>query len=107
MGEVGDSLTASVSSSRDSSGALTLTIVGELDIASVGAVDEAIDEYLSDDSRRVVFDLGGLTFMDSTGLALMLQVSKKVDTIEIHSATPIVRRVIEATGLKEILGLQS
>ncbi len=106
MGELGDRLTASVSSSRDSSGALTLTIVGELDIASVGVVDDAIDEYLSDESRRVVFDLGGLTFMDSTGLALMLQVSKKVDTIEIHNATPIVRRVIEATGLEEILGLQ-
>jgi anti-sigma B factor antagonist len=107
MGEVEDSLTASVSSSRDSSGALTLSIVGELDIASVGAVNEAIEEYLSDDSRRVVFDLGGLTFMDSTGLALMLQVSKKVDTIEIYNATPIVRRVIEATGLEEILGLRS
>jgi anti-sigma B factor antagonist len=107
MGEVGDSLTASVSSSHDNSGALTLTIVGELDIASVDAVNEAIDEYLSDDSRRVVFDLGGLTFMDSTGLALMLQVSKRVDAIEIQNATAIVRRVIEATGLKEILGLQS
>ncbi len=107
MGEVGDSLTASVSSSRDSSGVLTLTIVGELDIASVGAVNDAIDDYLSGDSSGVVFDLGGLTFMDSTGLALMLQVSKKVDAIEICNATPIVRRVIEATGLKEILGLQS
>jgi hypothetical protein len=37
----------------------------------------------------------------------MLQVSKKVDTIEIYNATPIVRRVIEATGLEEILGLRS
>jgi anti-anti-sigma factor len=107
MGEVDDGVAASVSSSRDSSGGLTLTMVGELDIASAATVSTAIGDLLTDDSHHVIFDLGQLTFMDSSGLALMLQVSKKVDTIEIHNAQPIVRRVIEATGLTETLGLQA
>jgi anti-anti-sigma factor len=99
-------LAASVTGIRDRSGLLTLTITGELDIASVGAVEEAIEEILTGECRRVVFELGDLTFMDSSGLALMLQVSKKVEMVEVHHATPIVHRVIEATGLDEILGLQ-
>ena len=106
MDGLDNGLAASVTGIRDGSGVLTLTITGELDIASVGAVQETIEEILADDSRRVVFELGDLTFMDSSGLALMLQVSRKVETVEIHHATPIVQRVIEATGLDQILGLQ-
>lgn len=106
MDGVENGLAASVTGVRDVSGVLTLTIAGELDIASVGAVQEAIDEILTDECQRVVFELGDLTFMDSSGLALMLQVSRKVETVEIRHATPIVHRVIEATGLGEILGLQ-
>ncbi len=107
MDEVEDGLAASVSSVPNGSDGVTVTITGELDIASVGPVEEAIEEILTEECRSVVFELADLTFMDSSGLALMVQVSKKVERVEILHATPIVRRVIEATGLVEILGLQA
>jgi anti-anti-sigma factor len=106
MDEVEEGLSASVSGVWDKPDALTVTIAGELDIASVGPVQRAIEDILTEACRTAVFELGDLTFMDSSGLALMVQVSKQVDRVEIRHATAIVRRVIEATGLEEILGLQ-
>jgi len=106
MEAVGDSGSATVEGHREPSGALTLSIAGELDLASVESVQEAIDEALNGNPERIVFDLGGLTFMDSSGIAMMLQVSKRVATMEVRNVTPIVRRVIEATGLVEVLGLE-
>lgn len=99
-------MAATVDGSVDQSGQLTLSIAGELDIASVDQVKESINGLFAGNPQRVVFDLERLTFMDSSGIALMLQMSRRVADVEVLHATPIVRRVIEATGLSEILGLQ-
>ena len=106
MGTVGDKRAATVEVHRDFSGVLTMSIAGELDLASVESVHETIDDALTGGPERVVFDLEGLTFMDSSGIAMMLQVSKRVGNVEVRNVTPIVRRVIEATGLIEVLGLE-
>ena len=82
-----------------------VTIVGELDIASVQAVKEGIEPYLTGVPAQVVFDLGGLEFMDSSGIAMLVQISNQVGAVQIRDATPIVRRVIELTGLDGIFGL--
>ncbi len=107
MAELHDDAAASVNGTMDPTGVLTLSITGELDIVSADGVKEAIQKLFSGNPRRVVFDLEHLTFMDSSGIALMLQMSRRVDEVEILNATPIVRRVIEATGLDQILGLQA
>jgi anti-sigma B factor antagonist len=97
---------AAVEGHWDAPGILTLSIVGELDLSSVDSVSNAINETWGGDRQRVVFDLGGLTFMDSSGIALMLRISRGVDKVEVRNATPTVRRVIEATGLVDVLGLE-
>jgi anti-anti-sigma factor len=43
--------------------------------------------------------------MDSSGLALLVQVARRVGSVEIRHPTPIVRRVIEVAGLQRVLGL--
>ncbi len=102
-----DNAAASVKGAPDPSGGFILSFAGELDIATVDGLRATVDQLLAGDPSRVVLDLERLSFMDSSGIALMLQISKKVETVEIRNATPIVRRVIEATGLSEILGLRS
>jgi anti-sigma B factor antagonist len=97
----------SVEGSVDGQGMATITLRGELDLASVGTVKVGIDKVLTTDTRRVVFDLEELTFMDSSGIALMVQIKNDVGAVEVHNATRIVRRAIEATGLTDILGLLS
>jgi anti-sigma B factor antagonist len=97
--------TASVEASVDADRVATISIIGELDIASVNSVKLDIDRVLGDHPHRVVFDLGKLSFMDSSGIALMVQVANSADSVEIHHCTDIVRRVIEIVGLAETLGL--
>jgi anti-sigma B factor antagonist len=48
-----------------------VALKGELDLATVGAVERRLAE-LRDEGRATVLDLDGLTFMDSTGIRLLL-----------------------------------
>ena len=43
--------------------------------------------------------------MDSSGLALLASVARKVPEVELRDPSPIVRRLIELTGLAEILNV--
>jgi anti-sigma B factor antagonist len=45
-----------------------LTLVGELDIATVPRLDEAIEAALSSGPRQLIVDLRSLGFLDSSGL---------------------------------------
>ena len=60
-----------------SSGCLTVRFVGELDHAAAAgamrAVTAAAEEFLP---RRCVLDLSGLTFMDSSGVAVILRAKR-------------------------------
>jgi anti-anti-sigma factor len=47
---------------------VTLTAVGELDIASVSELETSVEDALARGTRRLVIDLSRLTFIDSSGL---------------------------------------
>jgi anti-anti-sigma factor len=76
---------------------------GELDIATVGAVRSAFDELRSAGWREIVADLRGLTFIDSQGLTLLVQLhhdAKANDwSFAIVDGAPAVRRLLEVTEL--------
>jgi len=55
----------------------------------------------------VIFDLASLTFMDSSGIALLLQVSAKTRTVRVREPSALVRRMIDATGLADVLVVDS
>jgi anti-sigma B factor antagonist len=76
---------------------------GELDMVSVEGVRAVIDEALAGAGERLVFDLSELEFMDSSGIALLISVTRKVPAVEVRNPAAIVRRIIEMTGLTEIL----
>ncbi len=65
-----------------------------------------MEELLGQKPSRVVFDLSQLTFMDSSGIAVMVYVANNVEKIELRQASSIIRRVVEATGLSDILRLE-
>jgi len=52
-------------------GAVHIRLQGELDMSTVPVVEECLRSGLKGGSRRMVVDLRGLTFMDSTGLSLV------------------------------------
>jgi anti-sigma B factor antagonist len=92
---------------QDQSGNAVVSLVGELDISTVGALDEALGKITAARHERLIFDLGGLRFMDSAGIAALVRPAGQVDEICIRDPSPIVRRVIEATGLTGVLKLES
>lgn len=86
-------------------GTQVVRLSGELDITSVERVRSVIGELLSAGTGRLVVETSELTFMDSSGLALLTSVAGKVPEIEIRDPSPIVRRLIDLTGLAQILNV--
>ena len=83
-----------------SSGRLTIRFVGELDHAAASgamrAVASAAEEFLP---RQCVLDLAGLTFMDSSGVAVILRAQRMLSAMGAEQA----RRVLELAGLDSML----
>ena len=67
------------------------------------SVQEVVDQVTGTGVDRLIFDLGGLEFIDSSGLAVLLAAAQKVPSVQLRNPSPIVRRVVEVTGLSEIV----
>jgi len=88
-----------------------LVLSGELDLASAGALTDAVSKLCGEDAREIVLDIGELEFIDSTGLRAIL--SSRVVCAESSCAlvvapeadkvNPQVRRLLQVTGLLERL----
>jgi anti-sigma B factor antagonist len=94
---------------RDGSAA-HLVLIGEFDLSCVKRFGEAFNESVADSPSELVLDLRSLTFVDSTGLALLLKVDNFAREQGIHlymvkSPIEIVQAVFEATGIDKILPL--
>jgi anti-sigma B factor antagonist len=88
---------------RDDRGACRMTLRGELDLATAAQLEHALAEAGGD----VVLDLRGLTFMDSTGVRLLLEAAEARGA-ELRIIAPQdgdVRVTIEETGIAPLLPL--
>lgn len=88
---------------REDDATVTVRLRGEIDLASAPAVESAVRAALPDPPVRVVFDLGELQFMDSSGIAVLLRLACDAAGVSVRNPTPTVAMVIESTGLSEIL----
>jgi anti-anti-sigma factor len=94
---------ASVDQWREGSGALVVRVTGEVDMSNAASVQEVVDQITGTGVEILIFDLGGLEFIDSSGLAVLLAAAQKVPSVQLRNPSPIVRRVVEVTGLSETL----
>lgn len=80
---------------------------GELDLASADVLQDRIGEVLDAGYRDVVLDLRGLTFMDSTGVRLVLELDAlaRRDGLDLAliQGPPAVARVFEIASLTQRL----
>jgi anti-anti-sigma factor len=79
---------------------------GELDGSNVEQLRAAVDERLTGKPSRFSFDLADLSFMDTSGLALLITVKRAVDDVRIVNPSPQVRSVIDRTGLAGVLVME-
>ncbi len=89
----------------DSNG-LTVRISGELDITNVDALEEAVGSALERHPGRLVIELSGLRFADSSAIALWVRWSTSVKEIELRDVSSILRRVIDSMGLADTLNVK-
>jgi len=85
--------------------AVRVRAIGSLDMATAPVLEQQLEELRDAGFRRLIVDLGGLWFMDSTGLQLALKWHGEArrDGFEIGFAPgpPAVQRVFELTGMTE------
>ena len=95
-----------VSERRDGD-TVTLLLAGELDIATAGRVEALLTGAEAGDARQIVLDLSGLTFMDSTGVRLVLaaHIRSREDSgrLALVRGPDAVHRVFELSGVAETL----
>ena len=90
------------------SGRLTLYLAGELDHHearnTIRRIEELLDEYMP---RDCVLDLAGLNFMDSSGIAVIIRVSRRMKTLGgrawIENPAKQPQRVIDASGIDRLV----
>lgn len=91
-----------------SKGRLRVTLDGELDHhgakSGMKTIDGLIDEYLP---RDCVIDLSKLAFMDSSGIAVILRIHKRMNDmggkawVENPAGQPL--RVLDASGIDRVI----
>ena len=92
-------------------GTLTLRFSGELDHhyarEALNALTERIDAFLP---RTCVLDLGGLSFMDSSGIALILRAEREMRGLEgrllLRRVPEQPLRVLRAAGLDKLVEIE-
>lgn len=80
-----------------------LTLVGELDLATVEEVGRHVAALTQEDPpKHVLVDMVELTFMDSTGLRALLRLKELVDGhVALIGPHLGVRKVFDVTGLAD------
>ncbi|HEV7459181.1 MAG TPA: STAS domain-containing protein [Solirubrobacteraceae bacterium] len=79
-----------------------LALRGELDVATVPRLADPLREAIAAGKTAVVIDLGELTFLDSTGLMVLLNGLRRVvrqgGNLVIMCTNPTVLRLFDITG---------
>lgn len=105
--EGGRTAEAAVETSVDATGAAVITVSGELDISNAKALQATVASISARRPQRLTFDLAGLRFIDSAGIAVLLGAASDVDDVRLRRPSQAVRRVVEITGIAEVLPIES
>ena len=89
---------------------LTITLSGELDHHAARELMESIDRLLEQVlPARTLLDLGELSFMDSSGIAVVLRAKRRMEalagTLVVVNIPRQAARVLETAGLSRYIDL--
>jgi anti-sigma B factor antagonist len=91
-------------------GTTRLIVAGELDGATAVLLSEQLRQLVADLVGDLTIDIGLVTFIDSTGLSLLISLHKQVRalgrTLTVADPTPMARRLLEITGLDQALTIE-
>lgn len=84
----------------------SVSVSGEVDLANAPALDDYLTELISDNQRDLALDLNGISFMDSSGLNVLLKVRRALEeaglTLALLTPSPQVSRTLSVSGLDQV-----
>ena len=85
-------------------GVRRLTPIGELDLGTAPLLESAFDAVFRDDTAEmIVVDLTELSFMDSTGIHLLIRMHRAcapTDRLRVINGSRAVERMLDLTGVR-------
>jgi anti-anti-sigma factor len=87
-----------------------VVVAGEIDGDSAVTLSEQLRQVIPELVGDLIIDIGLLTFIDSTGLSLLVSLSKGVrgagHALTVADPTPMARRLFQITGLDQVLAVE-
>ena len=97
---------------RDHAGVRLVRVDGEIDLSNAREMLDRISSQVPSDAWQVVVDLGGLTFLDSSGVAMLFRLGERMRRnrqelrLLVPEAAPI-RRVMELTAVGRVIPIDA
>jgi len=91
---------------------LTCRVGGEIDLANSGEIFSAIAKAVTADHEEIVLDLGETTYVDSAGLALLVDINGRMQTrrtrLSVHApdGSPA-QRLLSLSGIDKVIDVQT
>jgi anti-sigma B factor antagonist len=85
----------------------TITLSGELDLATAADVERELLRVEATDAAMILIDLAGVTFLDGTGVRLLILADARSrangDRLKLRRASEQVQRVLRICGIADRL----
>jgi len=95
-----------LSTQAGENGAVTVTVVGEVDTFTAPVLRSSLDSQLEQSPRELIIDLAGVQFLGSAGLAVLVETQKAARSrdvaLRLIATTRAVTRPLEVTGLIDL-----
>lgn len=89
--------------------AATVTVRGEVDVYTAPQLRQRLYAVVADGVSNVVLDVSGMTFIDSTGLGVIVGTLKRLreggGELWLRSPSRSTRKVLDITGLTRIVSI--
>jgi anti-sigma B factor antagonist len=87
--------------------AITVAVGGEIDIANAAQLRACLGDCLADGCADITLDMRELTFIDASGLSVLVYVTKLVKSrgghLTLQRPPPIVHKLLEISGLDNVI----
>ena len=102
---VGNSSASACSiSTRREDGTVVITVIGTIDMVTVGQLEAAIDMAMADAPARVVIDLLGVQFLASVGIGALVAVHQHPTVrLAVVADGPATARPLQLVGVADVI----
>lgn len=96
---------------KNENGAAVARLSGEIDHHNAREFRTELDRYIvTAQPRELAIDFGDITFMDSSGIGLIMGRSKLMrecgGSLEVRNPQPYIRRVLKLAGIERIVKIR-